>query len=134
MWRRYAPVVLILCVLVSVPFLEGANCGDGTNGVLDPEDETLSITFDEQLACAQDCFDDFGQVFNVLMHVLREVNDPHGYHVPMGIGVDLDTNRLQFGSDLYLEGGLQPDAHLRGTIRPPPANRGACSNPTRRPG
>ncbi len=130
MWKRLAPVILPLVGVGLTPFLIGAGCGK--DAVTEPENGTdtdpiSAITFDEQLACAVDCLSDYREAWEALMHVLKKVDNP-SYVLPSGIIVALDTLYLDFSADLDLDGNGERDARLNGAIRPPPSNRGACSD------
>ena len=133
MWRRHAPIVLVLGLLVSMPFLQGAMCGDGKTGLLDPSDENEPpnlITFDKQVGCAQDCLSDFRAILDALMHVLNEVDRPVAYLLPVdgSVTVQLDTFPLDFKARLDLRDGPGFDATLNGHIRPSPTDSTACQN------
>jgi hypothetical protein len=133
MWKRQAPLYLVLLALVLSPFLLGAGCGDSDPTGLDgdgdgdgPPPPTAGITFAEQVACAAECMEDYGTVLDVLIHVLKKVDEPLSHSLPPGIW--LDTALLEFGSDLHLDTSPGIDGILEGRVREPPANPGACKD------
>lgn len=119
MWNRTA-----LILLVSLVYLAGIACDSNTGDPTDPG--TAGAIFDETLACTGDCLEDFGAVMDVLIHVLKKVDEP-ATSLPPGIAFNTDSVTT-FESDLHLDTSPGVDGRLRGRVAPPPSDPTACSD------
>jgi hypothetical protein len=90
---------------------EGPECV-ATNG---------DVRFKEQLQCAQDALFEFNGYLDILIHLLKEVDDPAAYMLPQGIGLNWETGVTNDYGEIGAELDLYQDGKLRsldGIVRP----------------